>query len=586
MKNPAKGQNTSQILRITLFAGLILFVLSGLSLTVFYLIEKNSSKTTRDHDNFIRILREYDTKAAEFFGTEREYDHLNGELDRLEKRAISVESWLSILKRRRSLALMHQQSLHSSSLSAYQTSVNNALKAYPSSQPIIAVACSALVKDSGINKENELRLREWMSLMTDRSLNNLNLNLHILLGDFNNIKAADLNIKAVESDGTQSISVNLALLKTFRGDIRGASSDIQMMLNTENISDNTLQFAAEYHYDFGDILRSAEIFSQLNERDATDNALIRQADALYLAGFYDSAISIWKILTQSNDSRRQGMQNENALYNLAVIEQEEQNDSEAFKLLKKLNDIPFEYINNKGSASSSISASSYSTMRQFALVRYSRFLDTNSAYSALRNNKNLSPERYPYIDLEICKRMSGEWNLGRRIAETWLVLDRHSEIDDLYQWAAWHFFFQRNYDEIPVFLDRLNLLKINTPWADSYKAIYLLNNGYLEQAEDILLSITAQKNEGIDPSVYVNLGRIYEELRSPSRALTQYEAAVNIAQTGSLNGNKTASKIYQRIARCLTALNRPNDAIRALLDALDLDPENMNARLELDRLIY
>jgi len=552
------NQTNTKILRITFFAGIILFVLSGIVLTVFYLIERNALKPTRDHENFTRLLNEYDIKAVEFFGTEREYDHLNAELDRLEKRAISVESWLSILKRRRALSLQHRPSL-----SNYHTSVNNALKAYPSSQAIIAVAASALVKDSGITNEKELRLREWMSLMTDSNLNDLKLYLHIILGDLNNLKTADQKLNDIKSDGTQAVCVNLALLKIFRNDIRGASSDIQMILNNDSLSLNTLQLAAEFHYDFGDIIRSAEIFSLINERKPDSNMLIRQADALFLADFTDSAVSIWKLLTETNET---------ALYNLAVIAMQEQNDKEAADLLKKLNDLPLEEKNQSPSVM---------RMRQFGLIRYSRFLDTNNAFSILRNNKYLSPNQYPYIDLEICKRMSKEWVLGRRIAETWLLIDRHSSNDDLYRWAAWHFFFQRNYEEIPVFLNRLDLLKINEPWTNVYKAIYLLNKGNLEEAEVILLSIIGQKGDEVDPTVYINLGRIYEELRSSSRALTQYEKAAEI-----IKNNKTASIIHQRRARCLITLNRPNDAIRALLDALDFDPDNMNARLELDRLIY
>ncbi|MCL2184695.1 MAG: hypothetical protein FWB86_02410 [Treponema sp.] len=556
--------NDPKILRITLFAGLFLFLLAGIILTVFYITEKNSSKLSREQDNFIRILREYDVKASDFFGTEREYDYLNAELDRLEKRAIGVESWLSILKRRRALAFRNR-----SSLSNYQTSINNALKAYPSSQPIIAVAASALVKDSAINNENEIRLRQWMSFITDSKLNNLKLYFHILLGDFHNVETANLNLQNIESDGSQSISVNLAVLKTFRSDIRGASADLQLLLNSANVqilSPNTLRFAAEYHYDFGDLIRSAEIFSSLNDKDT----LNRQADALYLAGFKDSAISIWKIITQTENS-----QNETALYNLSLIALQDQNEKEAVNLFKLLNDLPLNDIDQ--------SKASRRFLRQFGLIYYSRFFNTNDAFSLLRNNKFLTVAQYPYIDLEICKRLSNEWVLGRRIAETWMLLDRHNENEDLYQWAAWHFFFQRNYDEIPVFLDRLNKLQLNTAWVKTYNAIYLLNNGNLQKAEEILLSIIEQNkdSEEVDASVYVNLGRIYEELRSPSRALLQYETAVKVSNT-----NKTSSHIYQRMARCLVSLNRPNDAIRALLDALDLDPNNISARMELDRFIY
>jgi tetratricopeptide (TPR) repeat protein len=100
-------------------------------------------------------------------------------------------------------------------------------------------------------------------------------------------------------------------------------------------------------------------------------------------------------------------------------------------------------------------------------------------------------------------------------------------------------------------------------------------DGNLDTAENILLSIPF--NEA-DWFVHANLGRIYEERRSASRALTQYEQAALKAQD-----NKTAARIQLRIARCLSVLGRNNESRRAILTALDLDPENMSARLELER---
>ena len=198
--------NSINLLRITLLAGLILLVLSGLTLTVLFLIERGGSSSSRQQDSFSRILREYDSLAQEIYGTQREYDRLHNELDRLEKRAISIESWLSVLKRRRALAKNHPPSVEN-----YKNSINNAQKAYPLSQPIAAIASEALIKNTALNSEAEEQLRRWLSLFSSFSFNNLRLAIHVVLGDFKNTQMA-ANLPAdILSDGTESITVELAL---------------------------------------------------------------------------------------------------------------------------------------------------------------------------------------------------------------------------------------------------------------------------------------------------------------------------------------------------------------------------------------
>jgi len=532
--------NSARLLRITLLSGVILLIFTGASLTVFSLFERGVTKTTRQQDSFYRIMREYDSAVRENFGTEREFDHLNSELDKLEKRAIGVESWLSILKRRRALA-----SIHPLSMVNYRNSINNALSAYPYSQQIAAIAAAALIKNSSINRGAEERLRSWLPLLSDPSFNELRLCIHVILGDFGNPRKADVIPANIYTDGTESVSLDLAILRTLRADYRGATVDIQTMLNAPNPSSNALRFAAEYNYDFGDLLRSAEIFSMIDD----ERAMIRQADALYLAGFPESAGALWRILAD--------LENENSLYNLAVTSQ----DSEAAVFLEKLANI--ETVSNTES-------------RQFGLIRYSRFLEQPQAITVLQKSSSFSPADYPFIDLEICKRQSLGRDVGRQLADTWLLLDRHPENEDLYSWAIWYFFFQRRIDEAGILLDRMELLRFDAQWVRFYRALQLMNEGRLDDAENILRSIPSQDGNW---QIYANLGRIIESQRSAGRALEQYELALTKTQNP-----KTAARIQLRIARCFTALNRPSDARRALLNALDFDPENLTARLELERM--
>ena len=575
--------NGGRLLHITLLAGLILLVISAAGLTVFYLVERSASVNTRQQDGFFRILHEYDSSLSAFYGTEREYDQLHMTLDRLEKNAISAESWLSILKRRRTLAMNHRPSLAS-----YHKSIDRALAAFPASQPVAAIAAAALVRDSAITGEEEIKLRQLLPLISEPSYNTLRLGLHVLMGDFKNPQRADAVSADITSDGTEAITIDLAILKTIRGNYRAAMADIQTMLNnsrqlsdngeqfTDNmnlLSNNTLRFAAEFYYDFGDLERSAEIFSLINET----SAMCRQADALYLAGFQESAVNIWNILAQTaaqlpEQTGADDSQIISSLYNLAVIALEQNDTKKASALLEKLYKMDATDINEYALNS-----------RQFGLIRYSRLHELPRGAALLQSNTSFPPAGYPYIDLEICKRLSREWNLNRQTAETWLLLDRHSENEELYRWAAWHFYFQRRLDEIPILIDRFKMLQYSSRWVYFYRALLLMNEGNLEASEEMLLSIPA-----LDAEWYVNanLGRIYEEMLSRQRALHQYETAVSKHELSMVQNKKTAARLYQRMSRCYTAMSQSNEAIKALLQAIELDPENLSIKLELERLMY
>jgi tetratricopeptide (TPR) repeat protein len=536
--------NSSNILRITLLAGLILFILTGGVLTVFYLMERSSTKMTRIQDSFHNLLREYDELANENYGTEREFERLNRKLDKMEKRTISVESWLSVLKRRREIVRLHPPSAAN-----YRAGIERALKVYPASQPLLALAAEALAANTAINSISEATLRGLLLQLTDSSFNNLRLGFHVLLGDFKDPARAALLPSDISSDGTDSITVDFAILKILRDDIRGAAADIQTILISPSVSSvNTLRFAAEYYYDFGDLRRSAEIFSFIHD----EKALIRQADALYLAGFHDSARSIWRVLADS-PYEHEILLSQRSLYNLAVTTEAPEESAAYFKKLVELN-------------------TAATDSRQFGLIRYTRLLPDTQAVTLLEKTEGLNPADYPFIDLEICKRQASAWRLERQFAETWLLLDRHPENEDLYQWACRMFLFQRDYNEAKILLNRMR----QPEWTKIYRAIQLMAEGDIETAEEILRSIPSGGREW---PVYANLGRILEAQRSTARALEQYELAF-----GKTENPKAASRIQHRIAKCHTAMGRTSDAILALMYAVELDPDNLAARLELDRL--
>jgi tetratricopeptide (TPR) repeat protein len=548
----------STVLRITFITGIILFVLTCVFLTGFYLLERSAGKTTRIQDSFSRILREYDISAGTYTGTEREYENLNRELVRLEKKAIGVESWLSVLKRRRALARLYPPSMGN-----YRASINRALKEYPSSQPLAALAASALIKETALNKETETALRGFLPLFTDDNFSKLRLSIHVLLGDFENPQKAAVLPEYLLSDGTESITQNLIILKILNpksGGVKSgidnndntgynAASDIQAVINSSVPSRNFIRFAAEYNYDFGDIRRAAVLFSRLEG----EWAIGRQADCFYLAGFPSSARSLWLILSAAPDER--------SLYNLAVTAD---NTQEASVYLKKIIDMD---------------SAAFTNSRQFALIRYSRFLPGAQAVAVLEKTDKLKPSDFPFVDLEACKRKTESQQPARKIAEAWMLLDRHPENEDLYRWVSWLMVFQREYDELNILLKRhVSDNYQSSEWTKLYKSIQLMRGGETDTALDLLQEIPEDSARWY---VYANRGRLFETLRSFSKALEQYNLAIEKKPE-----KKFASKILFNTARCYTAISRPADAILALEDAINLDSDNHSARLEYERLLF
>jgi len=538
-------------LRIILTAGIILFVLAGSVLTVFYLIERSGSKAARQQDSFQLIMRGFDEEFEGLFFTESEFDRLNGRLDRMEKLAVSVDSWLSILKRRRALAEIHPFSADN-----YRKSIENALNSYPYSQPITAIAAASLVKNSRVNSQTAQQIRSMLPSLTEPFFNTFRVSMHVLIGDFENPESAEAIPSNLYTDGTELITLNLAVLKTIRGDYRGALSDIQMLMNNYGQSDNApsekaVFFAADFNYDFGSMLRSAEIFSYLSD----ERSMIRQADALYLSGYKETASAIWEILSESS--------NETSLYNLASAS----NDPlKAVSYLERLVNIEKENLRSPAAG-------------EFGLVRYSRTFDYLPAVTLLNNNQKFPAGDYPYIDLEICRRHAQVQNSARQAAEAWLLLDRHEQNENIYKWVFRNLFFNRNYAEAKILFNRMEQLKLDYYWINYYKALYLMSEGSLDTAENVMRNIAASYYNWQD---YANLGRILEAARSPSRALEQYEAAV-LKMDLKPENFKAASAILVRMAGCYTALRRPIDALNSLRYAVELDPGNMTAHFELEK---
>jgi tetratricopeptide (TPR) repeat protein len=286
-----------------------------------------------------------------------------------------------------------------------------------------------------------------------------------------------------------------------------------------------------------------------------DEALSRQADALWLAGYTGNARNIWTMLTATR-----------AVYNLALTSQTPEESVEQLKLLIE-----------RGSADD--------VYRQWGIIRYSRQMEAPAAVTFLETERpQASVPIDALFDLEILKRRTELGEPARLIAETWLLLDKYPDLEALYQWGAWYFELQRSHTEIDFLLRTAARHNFSGYWKGIHEALQHIREGNFSAAEDKLSVILTNNDDWI---AAVNLGRSYEARLSPLRALESYEKAFAAIMESVETENSrlnTASRIQVRIAHCLRTLGRFNESRQALNYALELNPDNLNARLELGRL--
>jgi tetratricopeptide (TPR) repeat protein len=527
-------------------------------------------------DVFHRLLRDYDRIAGATLvpgsapDPER-FDTLSGLLDKMERNVQGVESWLSLLKRRRALAQSSPRLL-----GRYQDSGQRAAAAFPWSEPLAAVAAAATLRGAPVTANTGAALRLYADRLNETHLSPLALGILILTGAFNSpALAAEARGEALLSAGLPLIRpglptsqgdrliTNLALLRLLRGDYRGAEAQLQGISRPE--IPELWDFLGDYYYDFGDPLRAAEIFHR-----AGDGAgLLRSADALWLGGKTENARNIW--LALSGAAGGAGLlpgTGPRSLYNLAVSAPGDEERKTWFALVYQ--------------AGREDQALRRDPCYQYGLIGHSRDLPPYEALALLddtREPDDGGPEARALRDLEILRRRGELWPPDRTVAETWLLLGRHPEDGRLYQWAAWYFERQRRYDEMAMLVKNAGYRGIRGPWLDLHAGLRALEAGRLDQAEERLRGIAVQPGNRSIWQAEANLGLIMESRHAPGSALEQYEIAMSRAGNG-----EGASRLQLRIAGCLRTLGRAEESRRALRYSLDLNPDNLAARLELRRL--
>ncbi|GHV89140.1 hypothetical protein AGMMS50267_15000 [Spirochaetia bacterium] len=288
---------------------------------------KSFSVKLREYDRAVTAEPESAWLSAEFTAG------LIRRLDDLEKDALGVESHLSVLKRRRVLAIHANAGADTATAaSAYLAAACRAAERFPYSQLLSAVAAEAAAHSvlsevpvlrnapapvvpplRGPAAETAIR---YAADLTEPGLIPLALSVYVLAGEISDPERAVTIPRSGEflasvsefsgerAAGTrfrdwENFLLDAAVIRLLQGDTRGTAVLIQPLINSRADPETAgpaalraLRFGAEFFYDFGDPRRAAEIFSRFSD----DRSIGRQADALWLAGQQGPARNLWMVL--------------------------------------------------------------------------------------------------------------------------------------------------------------------------------------------------------------------------------------------------------------------------------------------------
>ncbi|MDR2536648.1 MAG: hypothetical protein LBD29_11525 [Treponema sp.] len=550
--------------------GLVLALLAGGGV-YFFAFHKRNAGSAGDGEAFYRELADFDGLLVKSESFEKP-ETLNRRLDRLERNALSVESHLSILKRRRLLARQDSRFVL-----PYQKAAQEAAEAIPSSEALAAIAAEAILLNQPVlEEETKAKIRRYSARLSEPNLKPLALGLYIILGDLRDSAKAETipNKKTLFSavvpetrtSNTGSLNldlvINLLLLQIMQNDTAGASIQINNLLhNPRLVSEHPelVQLGAEFFYDFGSPLQGAELFAQFSD----ERSIARQADALWLSGYPSGARNLWNLLLSPEqsgpgDSDSSPAISARSLYNLAATtENLGEKRANLYKFLEE-----FSGVTDNNDQSYYI----------FGTIYYTRLLDRTQSIEILEKEQTL---RHPLLDLELLRRRGETWTLDKTIAETWLLVNRYADDPRIYQWACYFFDLQRRHEETAQLITEAGYRRVTGPWIDFHDSLRLIREGQLEAAEQQLKAI-------VQPAfiwqVTANIGRILEIQRDPGAALEYYEIAAALVKE-----KKSAAKIQFRKSHCFRALHQEQESRNALEQSIQLDPEYLSASLEIQR---
>jgi hypothetical protein len=589
------GKKDKTILKPVCITGFILLaVCLGLTL---WLSRRSGAPYQEFPSDFYKTLNLFDVVLQRGGEGGVNHNHIANLLEALSKSAVGAESRLSLLKRYRNLSRSYPEYY----FAGYNEAVSRAAKKFPHSALIATLSAEAALyseaadetaaeaseaKTSGTAEKTAEKIRDAARLLTESSLISgttffpAAFCLYALNGDFHDIDSASAVKRAGElftafsnslpvPDGdkfTERVRETMYVDAALIGIVNGGGNEAAALARLEPrkvVLAKTLDFMANYAYDFSNPLLAAELWSRMG----TEKDFARAASALYVAGDTEDAQKLWLLLIKNRTGLAEIV--ERSLYNLASIAAEK---SEKIAYAEQLLSGIEYYAANRDVLTS-------------AVILYTRLMSTERALSVLSGlvgafGTDGESSLEPLLDLEYHRRALEAMPIDRSIAETWLLLNRHPYAEDLYRWAAWYFEYQRRYDDVEALRHFAAQNKIENPVLAFHHALKLVRDGDMAGAEDLLMNSA--------PTLlwerYANTALILDACHRYPAALKYYEdAAALVPDDPALYPE--AARIYLKLARCRGILGgKPEEIRRDLERAYALDRENVDVRLALRRL--
>ncbi|MDR2601302.1 MAG: hypothetical protein LBC53_02460 [Spirochaetaceae bacterium] len=615
-------------------AALCLIFLSGL-LFVNHSLNKDpfGGKKKNETSNWNKKLNDFDALYDRYINGNARIKSgvLETMLDALEKNSVGAESRLSLLKRRRALAALSKNGFVKDAaearedfLTGYRDAAYRAAEDFPYSSAVCAIAAEAVFWNAArpstfgsknsrglfLEKDEKEKIKSLCASLLDSGplLQNVYLPLVFyflsLNGSIGSLEDALQREKGLDVFSTtarnikpetpeeerlrETLIVDSALISLLKEETRDEAGQFITMLNTEKESGKrTVNFLADYYYDFGGMTAASEFFLRLQNTYGIEMA----ACALYLAGKHESALNFWRILRSSKQAQPE--ERLRAIYNITSLQTSGGEESPAPSPSE--NSVKdFEAIFT--AEEDAISGKEITTP---AFVLYTRLLPGARGKALLEADENKRTN--VLIDWEIVRRETVNNTIKKNIGETWLLLNRHPSNYTVYEWAAWYFERQKEYGEASLLKNAAVKNAVNVPAVFINEAINLIHAGELDKAEEILAKLKKEnKSAFLTPgvrgenglrygawAVSANLALIQEKQGSAKTALENYEDALRLLNAGTsskTSEKKRAALIWLHMARCYNFLGQKDKVRTSLENALQMDADNVNVHLAISRI--
>jgi tetratricopeptide (TPR) repeat protein len=173
-------------------------------------------------------------------------------------------------------------------------------------------------------------------------------------------------------------------------------------------------------------------------------------------------------------------------------------------------------------------------------------------------------------------------NQARHEAALWQLLSRHPKYIPAARYFAVYSYRGAQYDDLQTILSRYSADPTGKSWRHYLEGCFSAASGDLKAARDHFLASLAEEERW---ETHYNIALVTSPYRDYTGTLDHFQNADRLlVDSAGTAAAPYRSLIRAGIARLMAEQGNPQGAIRELLYALELDPDNYEARLMLKKL--